>query len=183
MSRVAVVGGGSWGTALADLLARKGLPVTIWAREPEVVEAINRQHVNAVFLPGAALAPSLVATGDLPAAVRGADVVVSAAPSHAVRAVMTRAAPAMGERALVVSVSKGLEAESLKTMSRVVADVLGPRAVPAVLSGPSFAQEVHQRQPTAVVAAAADITAAQRVQQVFSSDAFRVYSHTDVVGV
>lgn len=183
MTRVAVVGGGSWGTALADLLARKGLGVTLWAREPEVADSINHQHVNAVFLPGAPLAPSLVATGDLAEAVRGADVVVSAAPSHAVRTVMTRAAPAIGERAVIVSVSKGLEADSLKTMSCVLSDVLGPRATPAVLSGPSFAQEVHQRQPTAVVAAAADSTVAQRVQQVFSSDTFRVYSHTDVIGV
>jgi glycerol-3-phosphate dehydrogenase (NAD(P)+) len=183
MTRVAVVGGGSWGTALADLLARKSLRVTLWAREPEVVDGVNRRHVNPVFLPDAPLASALVATGDLTEAVRGADVVVSAAPSHAVRAVMTRAAPEIGNDALVVSVSKGLEAESLKTMSRVLADVLGPLATPAVLSGPSFAQEVHQRQPTAVVAAAHDLVVAQRAQRVFSSDGFRVYSHTDVIGV
>ncbi|MGH7646300.1 MAG: 2-dehydropantoate 2-reductase N-terminal domain-containing protein, partial [Gemmatimonadales bacterium] len=136
------MGAGSWGTALADLLARKGLGVTLWAREPEVVDSINRQHVNSVFLPGAPLAPSLAASGALAEAVRGALVVVSAAPSHAVRAVMTSAAAAVGERALVVSVSKGLEGGTLKTMSRVLADVLGPRVTPAVLSGPSFAQEV-----------------------------------------
>ncbi len=183
MTRVAVVGGGSWGTALADLLARKNLRVRLWAREPEVVDGINRRHVNPVFLPDAPLAPALAATGDLAEAVRGADVVVSAAPSHAVRAVMTRAAPDVGKDALVVSVSKGLEAETLKTMSRVLADVLGPLATPAVLSGPSFAQEVHQRQPTAVVAAAHDVVVAQRAQRVFSSDGFRVYSHTDVIGV
>ena len=94
MTRIAVIGGGAWGTALADLLARKGDAVTIWAREPEVVEAVNRQHANPVFLPGASLSPALRAEGDLGAAVRGAEVVVSAAPAHAVRPVMTEAAAA-----------------------------------------------------------------------------------------
>src|SRR5205823_3198885 len=90
--KIAVVGGGAWGTALADLLARKGdfATVSLWAREPEVVESVNREHLNHMFLPGAALAPALTADGDLTAAVRGAEVVVSAAPSHAVREVMTR---------------------------------------------------------------------------------------------
>ncbi|HKC39262.1 MAG TPA: NAD(P)-binding domain-containing protein, partial [Gemmatimonadales bacterium] len=112
MTRIAVVGGGAWGTALADLLARKGDAVTLWAREPEVVEAVNRQHANPVFLPGASLAPALRAEGDLVAAVRGAEVVVSAAPAHAVRPVMTLAAAAFpqggknGAQPLVVSVSK-----------------------------------------------------------------------------
>src|SRR2546422_5038298 len=91
MTRIAVVGGGAWGTALADLLARKGDfdTVTLWAREPEVVESVNREHVNHMFLPGAALAPAVAAVGDLTAAVRGAEGVVSAAPAHAVREGMT----------------------------------------------------------------------------------------------
>ncbi len=185
MSRVAVVGGGAWGTALADLLARKGDvdAVTLWAREPEVVESINRDHLNHMFLPGAALAPTVIAEGDLAAAVRGADVVVSAAPSHAVRDVMTRARGQMGRGALVVSVSKGLDPERLTTPSCLLAEVL-PKDTPiAVLSGPSFAREVYGRQPTAVVAAAREHTIAQRVQQVFSTGFFRVYSATDVVGV
>ena len=93
MTKVAVVGGGAWGTALADLLARKGelAAVTLWAREPEVVASVNREHVNQMFLPGAPLAATLVAQTDVAAAVRDADVVVSAGPSHAVREVMTRA--------------------------------------------------------------------------------------------
>src|SRR2546422_9338846 len=92
MTRIAVVGGGAWGTALADLLARKGDfdTVTLWAREPEVVESVNREHVNHMFLPGAALAPAVAAVGDLTAAVPGARVVVSAAPAHAVREDLTR---------------------------------------------------------------------------------------------
>src|SRR5438128_6038600 len=110
VTKIAVVGGGAWGTALADLLARKGGvdAVTLWAREPEVVESVNREHLNHVFLPKAPLAPGLAATGDLAAAVRGAEVVVSSAPSFAVRDTMSRAARAVGKGTLVVSVSKGL---------------------------------------------------------------------------
>ncbi|HYT05191.1 MAG TPA: NAD(P)H-dependent glycerol-3-phosphate dehydrogenase [Gemmatimonadales bacterium] len=185
MTRVAVIGGGAWGTALADLLARKGAfqAVTLWAREPEVVESVNRDHVNPVFLPDAALAPSLRASGDPAEAVRGADVVVSAAPSHAVREVMARVSAALARGAIVVSVSKGLEPERLGTMSCVLAEVLPQGAKIAALSGPSFAQEVYARQPTAVVAAAREPGVAQRAQQVFSTSYFRVYSATDVLGV
>jgi glycerol-3-phosphate dehydrogenase (NAD(P)+) len=180
--RVAVLGGGAWGTALADLLARKGDDVVLWAREPEVVTAINREHVNPVFLPDASLAPSLAAESDVCRAVEASDLVVSAAPSFAVRAVMSQAAPAFKGRPLVVSVSKGLE-ENLKTMSAVLGEVLGPDIPVCVLSGPSFAREVHQRQPTAVVAAAREEAVARRAQQAFACGHFRVYSHTDVVGV
>ncbi|HZI23412.1 MAG TPA: NAD(P)-binding domain-containing protein, partial [Gemmatimonadales bacterium] len=107
MTRVAVIGGGAWGTALADLLARKGefAAVTLWAREADVVESINRDHANPTFLPGAILSPALRAQADLGAAVREADVVVSAGPSHAVREVMTRVRGLMARKALVVSVS------------------------------------------------------------------------------
>jgi glycerol-3-phosphate dehydrogenase (NAD(P)+) len=184
VTRIAVVGGGAWGTALADLLARKSeFGVTLWAREPEVVEQVNREHVNQTFLPGAALTPGLHASGDVVETVRDAQVVVSAAPSHAVRDVMTQAGRGLARGAMVVSVSKGLEPERLNTMSCVLADVLPKGAPIAVLSGPSFAQEVYARQPTAVVAAARDHGVAQRVQQVFSTSYFRVYSATDVVGV
>ncbi len=182
--KVAVIGGGAWGTALADLLVRKGEQVTLWAREPEVIEGVNRRHANEMFLPGAALAPSLRAEGDIAAAIRGAETIVSAAPSHAVRPVMLQAARTLdAAQPLVVSASKGLDPERLERPSAVLADVL-PRGVPvAVLSGPSFAWEVFQRQPTAVVAAATDHRVAQRAQRVFSTSYFRVYSHTDVVGV
>src|SRR5205823_6085514 len=169
VTRIAVIGGGAWGTALADLLARKGASqsVTLWAREPEVVDGINRDHMNPTFLPGAALDQRLRASGDLEQAVRGADVVVSSPPSHVVRQVMGQVGAPLGRGALVVSVSKGLEPERLTTLSCVLGEVL-PRGVPiAVLSGPSFAQEVYQQQPTAVVAAALDHDVAQRAQQVF----------------
>jgi glycerol-3-phosphate dehydrogenase (NAD(P)+) len=177
------VGAGAWGTTLADLLARKGDPVTIWAHEAPVVESINNQHANPLFLPGAALAPALRATGDILEAVRHAEVVVSATPSHVLRSVMGRAAPGIGQGVLVVSVSKGLEPERLGTPSSVLAEVLPAGTPVAVLSGPSFAREVYDRQPTAVVAAARDRQVAERVQQVFATHSLRVYSLTDVVGV
>jgi glycerol-3-phosphate dehydrogenase (NAD(P)+) len=181
--KIAVVGGGAWGTALADLLARKGETVTLWAREPEVVQSVNRDHVNAMFLPGSKLAPTLVAVGDLATAVRGAEVIVSAAPSHAVRPVMSQAAAALSGKPLVVSASKGLDPDKLERPSTVLIEVLPAGTPVAVLSGPSFALEVFQRQATAVVAAAADHAVAQQVQRVFSTAYFRVYSHTDVIGV
>lgn len=183
--RVAVIGAGAWGTTLADLLARKGLAVTIWAREPEVVAGVNHEHLNAIFLPDAPLAPALRATGDVADAVRGAEVVVCAAPSHAVRSVMSRAAAAVedGPAPVVVSVSKGLEPEAQERLSCVLRQVFGRETPVAVLSGPSFAREVYERQPTAVVAAAREHEVARRVQELFSTNSFRVYSHTDVVGV
>jgi glycerol-3-phosphate dehydrogenase (NAD(P)+) len=181
--RVAVIGAGAWGTTLADLLARKPFPVTIWAREPEVVEGINRDHINSVFLPDAPLAPALRATSDLADAVHNADVVVSAAPSHAVRPVMSEVANVVHGTPLLVSVSKGLEPDRQERLSTVLLEVFGPGAPVAVLSGPSFAREVYQRQPTAVVAAARDHEVARRVQEMFTTQTFRVYSHTDMIGV
>ena len=180
--RVGVLGAGAWGTTLADLLARKGEEVRVWAFEAEVVDGINREHVNAVFLPDSPLTPDLVATGDVREAVRDAEVIVSAAPSHVVGAVARQAAAAVRPDALVVSVSKGLEPERLVTMSTVLAETLGPLVRVAVLSGPSFAQEVYARQPTLVVAASADPAVAEAVQRVFATGYFRVYSQTDVIG-
>jgi len=182
--KVTVVGGGAWGTALADLLARKGEQVTLWARESEVIESVNQRHRNDMFLPGAELAPTLRAESDLATAVRGVDTIVSAAPSHAVRAVMTQVATTLRDaRPLVVSASKGLDPAGLERPSHVLGEVLALATPIAVLSGPSFAWEVFQRQPTAVVAASTVEDVARRTQRLFSTNYFRVYSHTDVIGV
>ncbi|HET9602662.1 MAG TPA: NAD(P)H-dependent glycerol-3-phosphate dehydrogenase [Gemmatimonadales bacterium] len=182
MTRIGVLGAGSWGTVLADLLARKGHAVRIWAREADVVASINGQRENELFLPGHALAPSLVAEGDAARVVTGADVVVSASPSHAVRQVIGEVAGAIGTGALVVSATKGIEDASLARMSEVIGSVI-PGARVAVLSGPSFASEVAAGQPTAVVAASLDATAAAQVQELFSTPVFRVYTNRDVIGV
>ena len=182
MTSVAVLGAGSWGTTLADLLARKGHRVRLWAYEPEVVEAVNRSHENPVFLPGVTLAGGLVADADARAAVREAEVIVSAPPSHALRAVLSRLGDAVPPGTLVVSATKGIETDTLALMSAVIGECL-PAARVAAISGPSFAAEVCQGQPTAVVAAAAEAATARDAQQVFATPTFRVYSNEDVIGV
>ncbi len=182
MSTVAVLGAGSWGTTLADLLARKGHAVRLWAHEAEVVEAITARRENPIFLPGCALAEGIRATGDVGAAVGGAEVVVTVAPSHVLRRVVAGAQHDVAADALVVSATKGIEDGSLALMSQVLEETLPGRPVTA-LSGPSFALEVFQQQPTAVVAAARSRATAERVQEIFSTPRFRVYSHTDIVGV
>lgn len=182
MSRIGVLGAGSWGTTLADHLARKGHDVRLWAYEPEVVAAINASHVNPIFLPESPLAPSLRACEDPREAVSGADVVVSAAPSHAVRSGLARVLGDVPEGTILVSATKGIETDTLALMSDVVGEML-PGCRFAALSGPSFAQEVYAGQPTAVVAAAGDAETARVVQQTFVSSRFRVYTNRDVIGV
>jgi len=181
--RVGVVGAGSWGTTLANVLAGGGHTVTLWAREPEVVSGINAAHVNPLFLPESELHPALSATGELEAAVSGQELLVVATPSHAVRPVTTEVARVLrGPPPLLVSVTKGLEQDTLHTMAEVLHATLPGREV-VVLSGPSFAQEVYRGQPTAVVAASRTPAAASDVQGVFTTGAFRVYTSQDVVGV
>ena len=182
MMRIAVLGAGSWGTALANLLAGKALAVRLWAREAEVVESIKTRHENELFLPGHSLVPSLVADRDAAGVVADADVIVSVSPSHAVRRVIGEVATAVTPGALVVSATKGIEDGSLLRMSEVIGSAL-PDARIAVLSGPSFASEVAAGQPTAVVAASSDPGAAAQVQELFSTPAFRVYTNRDVIGV
>jgi glycerol-3-phosphate dehydrogenase (NAD(P)+) len=182
MSAVAVLGAGSWGTTLANLLAGKGETVRLWAYEPEVVEAINRTHENPLFLPDVRLGADLRAFGDPREAVDGAAVIVSAPPSHVTRAVVDRVREAVVPGVLVVSATKGIERDTLALMSEVFAERL-PEARFVALSGPSFAVEVCQGQPTAVVAAARDENSALAAQQLFATPAFRVYSGRDVVGV
>ncbi|MFN2384061.1 MAG: NAD(P)H-dependent glycerol-3-phosphate dehydrogenase [Gemmatimonadota bacterium] len=182
---VAVIGAGSWGTTLANLLAGNGHAVRLWARSGELAAEMTRLRRNPRYLSGAPLAEAVVPTADLEAAVAGVGLVVSVVPSHAVRDVMGRAAPALGEDALVVSASKGIENDSLKRMTEVLAEVLPPGAASrcAVLSGPSFADEVSRGVPTAVTVAAAAPPVAETVRAAFANDRFRVYTSTDVVGV
>ncbi|HEU5303689.1 MAG TPA: NAD(P)H-dependent glycerol-3-phosphate dehydrogenase [Gemmatimonadales bacterium] len=182
MRSIGVLGAGSWGTTLANLLAAKGETVKLWAYEAEVVEAINRSHENPVFLPGFPLVPGLRAYGDPYEAVAGAPVIVSAAPSHAVRSVIRGIQKQVQPDTLVVSATKGIETDTLALMSTVFQECL-PQVRFAALSGPSFAQEVCEGQPTLVVAAAREEVTAREVQQIFSTPRFRVYSHDDVVGV
>jgi glycerol-3-phosphate dehydrogenase (NAD(P)+) len=184
-ARAAVIGAGSWGTALANLLADRGTETVVWSYEPEVADDINRAHVNSRYLDGIALDPRLTATTVMADALRGADLVLSVSPSHVVRQVMAQAAPHVEPGAIVVSASKGIENESLKTMDAVLADVLPPdlSRTACFLSGPSFAREVGLRYPTAVTMASESQEAAARAQQAFQTPYFRVYTTHDVRGV
>jgi glycerol-3-phosphate dehydrogenase (NAD(P)+) len=180
--RCAVIGAGAWGTALADLLARNGHDTMLWAREVDVVDAVNARHENTRFFQGFALAPSLRATHDMREAVADRSLIVYAPPSHVLRAVASQAADAVPSDATLAVASKGVERESLALMTDVVAASVPGRDVVAI-SGPSFAAEVAARQPSAIVAASDTHDAAVLVQQALSSREFRVYTHDDVIGV
>jgi len=181
----AVIGAGAWGTALADLLARHGHQVRLWAYEPEVAQAITRQHANPIFLPGFELHPRLQGVSDLGQALAGAQLVVLVMPSHVFREVLRQAAPSLPPAAPVVTCSKGIEDKTGYTMSQIAAEVLAQEdhCRLAALSGPSFAKEVAAEAPTAVTVASADPAVAQAVQAAFRGPRFRVYTSRDVVGV
>ncbi len=182
---ICIVGSGAWGTALASVLDEGGHDVLLWAREPEVVETINTQHENTLYLPGVNLAPSLRATSDLAAAVRDHQLIVSVCPSQYLREVTAVWAPHARTDAMIVSASKGIETGTRLLMSQVLDEVLPDplKARVAYLSGPSFAREVAQGLPTVVVIGAEDESFAERIQRIFARPTFRTYRSTDVIGV
>ena len=182
--RVAIIGAGSWGSALAIIAGRAGHDVQIWSRNTAVVDSINNDRVNPVYLKYARFASSVRATGDIVEAVKRAELVILAAPSHATRGLLTALAPAMQAEMIVVSATKGIEIETGKRISQVVAEVIPnltrPRFV--CLSGPSVAKEVVENHPTAVVAASEDHDASCIVQTELSWDNLRIYTNDDVIG-
>ena len=177
--KITVVGSGGWGTALAIHLCKNGHEVTLWSHNPEKAASMTSTRVNPM-LPGAILPPELVCSGD-PASVRGRDMVVLASPSFPFRGVCQTIAPHLDPQSLLVSVTKGIEPETLLRMSQVAGEVTGHTV--AVLSGPSHAEEVARGIPTGCVAACGDKAVAELVQDAFMSDRFRVYVNPDVVGV
>src|SRR5665811_1761694 len=180
--RCAVVGAGAWGTALADLLARNGHDVRLWAYEPDVVESINKTRENVRFLRGHALSPAVEAVGDIHRAVEGAELVTVATPSQVLRRIVKSAVASLPRGAPLVVATKGIEQGTLCLMTEVAEQEI-PGATVVALSGPTFAAEVVSRQPTAVVVASKQSEAAGIAQRAFSSAYFRVYTHTDVIGV
>lgn len=182
--RVAVLGAGSWGTALADALARNGHEVRLWAWSKELEANLRATGRNERYLPGVDLAPALKVDHDLSSVLHEADAVLSVSPSHYVRSVMSAAAPYVEPEALLISASKGLELESNLRMSQVLNQVLPGRLAEGVvvLSGPSFAAELARGLPTAVTLASSDARHARAVQEMFQSDRFRLYTQSDVVG-
>jgi glycerol-3-phosphate dehydrogenase (NAD(P)+) len=183
MKNVAVLGSGSWGTALAFHLANAGHNVRLWGRNAELVSEMTLRRVNAVYLPDIVLPSGVVPTASLEEGLHRSDIIVAALPSHGTRAVIRSAAPFIPRHALIVSATKGLEQETLLRPSEVIAqEVRGARPV-AVLSGPSFAIEVARNLPTAVAVACADPVLAEDVQREFRAAYFRLYASTDVAGV
>jgi len=184
MAKVGIIGAGSWGTALALVLDENKHQVVLWSNEPEHVAELRREKANPRFLPGVALPASLNYTNDLAEAAAGADFLLLAVPSHAVRSVaeQLRAAEAVAARTVLVSVAKGFDPQSYQRMSEVLAAIFPANPV-AVFSGPSHAEEVSRRIPTAIVAAAADESVMRAVQELFSTPMLRVYTNSDVTGV
>jgi glycerol-3-phosphate dehydrogenase (NAD(P)+) len=188
LSRISVIGGGAWGTALAVVAARRGNhQVRLWALEKQVCESVNARHVNELFLPGVNLPSSIKASSDFRETLEDTEIVVSVMPSHHCRRSFEHMAQWLRPEMLFLSATKGVENETLLRMTEVIGEVVGrysnftPRV--GALSGPSFAREVAELKPTAVTAASKDVSLAARIQKEFSDPAFRVYLNDDVTGV
>ena len=183
MTRISVLGAGSWGTAFSLVLADAGNDVTLWARREEVCETINQRRENTDYLPGVELPPTVFATHDTERALAGAELVVFAVPSQTFRPNLEQWAPYVPTTAVMVSLMKGVELGTLKRMSEVIGEVTdaGPERI-AVVSGPNLSHEISQREPAASVVACADQSVAQGIQNLVHSPAFRPYTSVDVVG-
>jgi glycerol-3-phosphate dehydrogenase (NAD(P)+) len=185
IARIAVIGGGSWGTALAGRLAANGNDTMLWAYEPELVTEINTCHTNSAYLAGVKLHPALACTGNLAEAVSGRSIVLLVTPVQVMRGVLKQLAPHIAENAIIVNASKGIELETLQTVSQICCELLGDAALAryVALSGPTFAREVAQELPSLIVAASRNEEASRRVQAAFSCPCLRVYTNADVIGV
>ncbi|MFO7598764.1 MAG: NAD(P)H-dependent glycerol-3-phosphate dehydrogenase [Candidatus Desulfacyla sp.] len=184
MTRIAVIGAGSWGTALANLLAEKGLEVDLWVREEEVFTQIRDKRFNEVFLPGFRLSDGLRPVGSLEEALRDKQLALLAIPSHVFRSALVSLRPFLRPDISVVIATKGIENDTLLVMSQLAGEILDKRVMEtcACLSGPSFAREVARQYPTAVTVACRDMGHAKKLQELFSRDFFRVYAGDDVIG-
>ena len=180
-NKIAVVGAGAWGTALAQVAAMAGRDATLWAREPEVVESINGAHENRLFLPGIALDPKLHATGELKEAAE-ADAILMVTPAQHMRRVLEELAPDIAEGKPVMLCAKGVEQSTNYLLTEVLAEAM-PQAMPAVLSGPSFAAEVARGLPTAVTLACEDEQVAEALGNAIGLPTFRPYYSSDLIGL
>jgi len=185
MNRLAIIGGGSWGTALAIVLAPRFPEVRLWVYESDLAARLNATRENDLFLPGFKLPPNVQVSAGLPEALDRAAIVLSVTPSHATRAIYSRMLERLTPSTLFVSATKGLENGTLQRMSEVVREVVAPRFAPriAALSGPTFAREVAAGEPTALVVSSQDPELNQAIQAAFSGPTFRVYRNADPIGV
>lgn len=183
MGRAAVIGAGSWGTALAKVLGDKGHSVGLWSHNPTVARQIGEERVNREYLPGIELPSTIKVSQDHAEALDAAELVVAVVPSHAFREVLTAAAPHIPADAIVVTATKGIEVGTLNRPSEIMAALLPEHRPPAVLSGPSLAREVAEGDPLAIVAASDDPDVATGIQDFFNTELFRVYTNDDILGV
>jgi glycerol-3-phosphate dehydrogenase (NAD(P)+) len=183
--QIGVIGAGSWGTTLANLLAKKGLNITLWAYEEELITSLAATQENTLYLPGIKLSSTIVPTGSLKDVCQGKDLILIVTPSQVVRHIMQQILPYLSPQQILINASKGIENKTLLTMSEVVREVLllNDDQRLAVLSGPSFAREVSKEIPTAVTIASKNLDLGQQLQQIFSTPYFRVYTNPDVTGV
>lgn len=182
MKKIGVIGAGGWGIALACLLVDNGHEVTIWSHKESDARRLREERENKTKLPGIRIPDAMGVTSDLKKAVLGKELLVLAVPSTAMRETAAKIKPLYEKGQVLVSVSKGIEEASLKTMSEIIEDEI-PDVVIAALSGPSHAEEVGRKLPTTCVAGSADIQTAQYVQELFMSPVFRVYTSTDILGI
>jgi glycerol-3-phosphate dehydrogenase (NAD(P)+) len=185
MKSIAVVGAGSWATALSVLLGKKGYPVRMWSRRPELAGEINETRENSRYLPGVAVPPGIEVSAELEQTLRGAGAVVMGVPSHAFRETVRAALPYLPGEAVVINVAKGIEESTLCRLSQAFTEEAGEGALQryVVLSGPSHAEEVGREVPTAVVVASPSVASAEYAQDLFMCEYFRVYTNPDLVGV
>ena len=185
MDKILVIGGGSWGTAFANYLAlTKKYTIKIWMREPEIIESIKSNHENQVFLSGIKLSPYLIPVSDLKRETSAVDIVIFAVPSKFIRNTF-KELKGIVENKLIVNLSKGFESTSLKTISQLAVEVLGPGIIKqwVTISGPSFARELAANHPTVVVASSKNQEILKKIQNDFSSDILRVYRTDDLTGI
>ena len=180
--KIAVIGAGSWGTALAISLAESGHAVSLWTRRQEHAEAMKTDGENKKYLPGIAFPETLTVADTMEAAIVGAELVMFSTPAQGFRSVLNQAKPYLTKDMVLVNVAKGIEQKSLKRLSEIAEEAI-PGVKYVVLSGPSHAEEVGKLMPTTIVAAAEDLELAEFVQDIFMTEALRIYTNTDVVGV
>lgn len=181
MNYIAVIGAGSWGTTLACLLTEKGYDVSLWAYEKEIADEINGSRVNSIYLSDVILPVNLKATNNIGDAVKQAHYILNVVPTQFTRSIFKEAGKYISKDAVIISASKGIEQGTLLTVSAILKDITGRKI--AVLSGPSFAKEVLKKLPTAVTLATEDADFSLQLQEIFNTHYFRVYTHTDVLGV
>lgn len=181
--KIGVIGAGSWGTALAILLGQKGLPVSLWVRRTGLLEEIAETRINSDYLPDIFIPENIELTNDLEEAVRQKNLIILSVPSHALAALIREIKNFLGRHTIIVNTAKGLAEGSCRRLSQVITAELAPRGQVAVLSGPNHAEEVSRLLPTASVVASTEQAVAEKVQDIFMTPTFRVYTNPDIIGV